>query len=241
MHSWLIHFRPLQSLGACAVSLLYFSGAPGHHKDLEHLFNEGDWKTFEPKSNQSVLGSSDSQFGLPIWMGYSFGCQTLLVEALKSPQVPKALLLVSPYIPQKAQNLRRILLSLPLIGQGIVSLKRTSIINELSRKTCFPQSVSAEFQKVTENYTTQVILKSALQTSNPTQLSIKDLKNLFKKVPTFILYGEQDQTSNWDDHVKPLLPEAQLEKIQNGGHGLFWTHRKEVLNWFEKCSKGVLK
>jgi len=235
------------------TTVVSYHGSPGRPEDftplkMELLKNYPAqsivWNDLDrTKPGQATLSdiaegqSSENEHSL-VLIGYSFGCNRLLLDALnflKFKGKIAQIILISPYLVAKnpPSSLTSLVLSTPLLGDTILKGKGPKAIKEMLEKSSFPDTIPSDYQSRLTDYIAPTVLKHSILEKNgqdqfPFSQVIQKLNE--EKIPVTILWGEKDQTSNYQEQIAPLaeLPNLNLEKISAKGHALLWTAKSLV-------------
>ncbi len=231
-----------------APSFYTFHGSPGTPYDfypLEMLFIQAKWNGFiryTQKRPEVTLSNNE----YPIALGYSYGCIDALKQAAKDENI-KALVLISPFTHNTQTSLLKKLIAVaPGIGAKILAKKAPAAIDEFVIKSSYPDSPTEGYKKYAEHLKNPKLLQASLwEKKNQDALVIEAIQKVNARgIPVLIFWGEGDQTSLYDEQIKPLtdrIKNHELIKIQ-GGHALIYTQTALVARALaDFCKKEIKK
>ncbi len=216
-------------------SLLIYAhhGSPGSPRDFLHL------KLLLPELNFIFLdrviniANNLTNESPTVQLGYSFGCVMAIISASKNPKTQKVLLIAPHIFPENKPGLiLTSLLGIEFLAYKILTKAAAKKIEKMLVKSSHPYPVSDKYKEAAKEYLKIKRLKHAILEKNYDKKELTfALKNLQERnIPIVIIYGDQDQSSEYDQHIKPLLQLKNVNalKIENAGHALLWTNTEEL-------------
>lgn len=210
-------------------------GSPGSARDFFHLklllpelhFIFRD-RVVDPDSDSTI--DSDN-----IQMGYSFGSVQAIISAAKNSKTKKVILIAPHLFPtNKPGAIVSSIFDISFIANKLLSKIAPKKIEEMLIKSSFPHPVLEKYKEDAKLYLDPKRLKHAiLEKKIDTADVFKNLKILEeKKIEVIVIYGDQDQSSEFEHHIKPIQEFSNVKtiKISNAGHALLWTHTTELAN-----------
>lgn len=214
-----------------------FHGSPGTPYDFEPLKRaicQYPWKGFLRYKEERPQVSEKPQ-SFPVAVGYSYGASEALLNAAQSLDF-KAVVLIAPYAMTGASGLiKKFLVGAPILGDFILKSKADSIVDDFLKKSAAP----CEVPQIYETYGKEIkknplLLKAAVWEKKDRKEQIlaacRKLKD--NDIPVLIIWGDEDNTGNFDEQVTPLQKELgsylSIERISKAGHALPYTHYIEV-------------
>ncbi len=207
--------------------MVSFHGSPGGPEDfsqISKLLKHNFLHTDRQKNSIIEKEELDQQ---SIFIGYSWGCRELFRFLKSNPSSPQLVILISPYLFAEPIGLfKKLILSTPFIGNKILSKMSKKAIDSFLSKSSHPQDVPSEYQDYKKHLLKTKVLKQSLF-----EKDLFSLDDVNKRTPILLIWGESDQTSNYDQQIAPLIKHTEsinIKKISSGGHALPWTHSQEV-------------
>jgi pimeloyl-ACP methyl ester carboxylesterase len=210
-------------------------GSPGSARDFFHLklllpdlhFIFTD-RVLDPATNSSVDSSN-------VQLGYSFGSVHAIISAAKNKKTEKVIL-IAPYLfPESTPSgIMSSVFSVNFLANAILTKIAPKKIEEMLVKSSHPKAVTDKYKEDAKCYLDPQRLKHALleKKFNSDEL-FQALKELEKRnIEIFIIYGTEDQSSSFQNHIRPLLEYKNIKtyEIKNAGHALLWTHTDLLAN-----------
>lgn len=171
-------------------------------------------------------------------LGYSWGNVPALNFTAKNASHIKGIIIVSPYIyPTNRTNIfKKILVSHPL-SIIIFMLFGRRIISNMLRKSSYPSSVPASYQKLSRELSNPHLLEIAVIEKRKNFLRDEVLKKISEaKIPVAIIWGDKDLTSKENKQIFPIrrIIHPILEKhLSNVGHAIPFTNTKDLAEFIE--------
>ncbi len=224
-----------------------FHGSPGTPYDfypLEMLFINASWKNYirYTEKKPTVI---QSQKEYPIALGYSYGCIDALISAAQDENI-KALILISPFTHNtKTSLIKKLIAVAPGIGAKILAKKAPEAIDEFLIKSSYPDLPTEGYKKYGEHLKNPKLLQASLWEKKDRDAQVIQAIDLLnqRSIPTMIIWGESDQTSTYEEQIKPLTDKiinCQLVKIK-GGHALSYTQTAQVAKTIANFCKEKIK
>ncbi len=214
-----------------------FHGSPGTPYDFEPLKRaicQYPWHGFlRYKEERPKLTGRPNAF--PVAVGYSYGAGDALIDAAKTLDY-KAVVLISPYaMAGTSSPIKKLITGLPVLGDAILKKKANDIIDTFLKDSSSPLPVPDIYQtygeKLKEN---PILLKAAVWEKKDRKAEVLSAIQTLgeNQIPILIIWGDQDQTGEYEDQVTPLLKlnkaHITCTRLQDGGHALPYTHYIEV-------------
>ncbi len=181
-----------------------------------------------------------------ILLGYSWGNVPALGYAAKNSKYVKGLILVSPYLYPSVSVFKKILVLFPIFSNIIFTLFGKSIVRSILRKSSYPSSVPAHYQKLTRDLSDSRVLTAAMTEKKKNRMTDTVLRKInVSKIPVAIIWGNKDLTSKENEQIFPIrrIIHPVLEKhLPNAGHAIPFTNTKDladfIQNFLTKINKG---
>ena len=210
-------------------------GTPADFEEIQKLLPASNWLCLDRFSNPQRQTE-----GAVIQVGYSWGSVSAIESALENPNLTKAVILISPYlfVSKKMSPLIKTLLSMPIIGNALLSKMAPSSISKMINDSSYPSDVPSSYRPFEQVFANPKILKpSMFEKDIPTESIVQNIKKLKTlAIPIFVIRGDSDKTSGDGDQFKLLSNHLDYTEVivPNGGHALPWTHSQGVANEFQK-------
>ena len=208
------------------MKIITFHGSPGGPIDFHELESFLDQKLIhtnryeENKFNINEKGQ--------ILIGYSWGCKSLIDYYQRNRENIQKIILISPYmLGASSSSAKNILLSIPFLGNKILSKAGPSAIEKFLIDSSFPCEPTTFYQSQRERLCSVDILKKS--TLEKITLTLRDFPKI--TIPTLVIYGDEDKTSLKSEQIDPLskiFTDLKFETIQKSGHAIPYTHAELV-------------
>jgi len=206
-----------------------FHGSPGTPYDFEPLKRaivQGNWHGFI-RYTEVPPELKEDETKLRFAVGYSFGAISALEYAANNKV--DGIILISPYFPNEGSGLlKKVITALPLLGEKILSSKADAIIEEFLIKSSHPVVPPNYYKEYAKYLKNPKLLKAAVWEKKASKPRIEKILSKLHDQLCLVIYGEEDQTSTYEDHVFPLkrvFNQSFKEKLlKNAGHALAYTH-----------------
>lgn len=228
-------------------TILALHGNPGHPEDwnlLKKILPAGyDLVTIDPHDDNwtSLLTKTPDK---KILLGHSWGCYRVL-KALKpfASSIEKAIL-VAPYVkPEKEiSGFAQTLLRLPVLGDVLLksnhAKSKDSFFAELihplkSQDDSYLEIVNGRLQEW-HLWKKTAFQKMAMQAHPWAAADVSD-------VPVTVIYGAKDKISSRKEQGEIFrnYPHKTEVEIHDAGHGLIWSHAREIVKALQEEPKTV--
>lgn len=224
------------------ITINLHHGSPGHPEDFNllkgHLCEKV--QAINKKNNQPSLEDS-------IEVGYSFGALAALKRANRNPEKTKALILLAPYLlPTEDSNIKKILLSTPILNKFIINKVKGKSIAQMLEKSSFPKEPPAQYIEDAKRYhNTEVLLESVREKQINRQEIINEIQKLKNHdIKVYLIYGSEDQTIKDSNQIRDIKNLLNIEKeiiLKDQGHALLWTAPQESANAIKEIIKAPRK
>ncbi len=210
-------------------------GTPADYEEIQKLLPASKWICLDRYQNPTRQPE-----GAVIHVGYSWGSVEAIKSALENPSLTKAVVLISPYlfVSKKMSPAIKTILSLPIVGNLLLSKMAPSSIAKMMVDSSYPSEVPTSYKPNEQVFTNPNVLKPAMfEKDIPTESIVKNLKELKNlPIPVLVIRGDSDKTSGDGDQFKLLKNHIDFSEviIPEGGHALPWTHTKGVTDEFQK-------
>jgi len=207
-----------------------FHGSPGTPYDFEPLKRaiiQAKWDGFIRYTEKPpALKKSKTQFRVAL--GFSYGCTEALHFAAENENVD-AVVLISPYLhPGKQSSLKKLIVVTPLLGEMILNSKKEEVIDDFVKKSSSPVDPPSYYLEYAEHLKNPKLLKAAVWEKREQDEKLKKSLEILKArgIPLHTIFGNQDETSQYDAQVLPLLSKyhCSIDRLDQAGHALPYTH-----------------
>lgn len=162
-------------------------------------------------------------------LGHSWGCYQILKNIRSLQHKVERVYLINPYIQQERPlgKAAHMLLNLPVLGTKLIENNHKKNYELFLTNVLYPQKISdnslfQEKLKILSNSEEwqKAIEGKRIQSQNP--ITSQDSS----EVQGFAYFGSNDQVMNNQLQIEALkiFPYIHIKTIQNGGHGLLWSH-----------------
>ena len=158
----------------------------------------------------------------PVLVGHSNGGRIAAYFAAKySDKIKKLILIASAGIPPKNRIKIFIFKIISKIGKKIFQFIRNEKLFKLAQKIIYKLAGESDYLKASPLMKKTMINLLAIDLTS-------DLAKI--KCPTLIIWGKNDKiTPLWiGKKIRQLIKNSQMKIIENGGHGLHFTHPKII-------------
>lgn len=225
---------PLRLPHPATVPLVCFHGSPGVPEDFaalaEHL--PGSTLRCPPRGTLSPTATPIPENAL--LLGYSWGSLVCLREAAGQPQRVRGIVLISPYLlPKRRPGPRCCRLVAAGAGTAALALVGRRIVRSLLTRTSHPQAVPPCYQQLADRLADPQVLRQALLEKVAPGLTPDQALQLLAgaRVPLALVWGAADYTMDPAAQLSPVYrchPPVLERRLPEAGHGLLWTHPREV-------------
>ncbi|MBF0407144.1 MAG: alpha/beta hydrolase [Candidatus Riflebacteria bacterium] len=210
----------------------------GHGKSDPILFSTDDPERTTDIYHELIKKTCSGQAYL---VGYSFGCFLALRIAEKYPKAVSGLGLIAPFIfprdlqekPSSMPKLAKIPVIGDLLGLLVPFLAKGKMKEHIER-VFQPQKPGEDImRKSLEQYST---FKSVIAAMNDKNEMIAANQELIAQLPSIkkrviVIGGSNDAVCGSDEHINRIaesISGAEKRIIQNGGHGIIFSHVREI-------------
>lgn len=213
-------------------TIIFHHGSPGTPNDMKQLSPLGNEYILKAHNRYEKSKTSVSKTDIPC--GYSFGCKETIEQAIKNGC--SEVVLISPFLfPKKNPSLlTKGILSLPLIGNTIITQMGKKAIDKLLTDSSAPQKIPDNYKKDAESYRNASLLKKAVfEKSYDKEEFLKLMKTHPLKITAIIGDHDKDALAQVQE-LQKVCP-VSVQTLKNAGHALLWTHQDEVITTMKKC------
>lgn len=205
-------------------------GSPGSNRDFFHLkvlIPELHFEFEDRVLNEKCHSSINYE------LGYSYGAVFALIKAAENPNT-EAVILIAPFLfPKESVGIAMsTIMKMSIISNPLLKKSGPLKIEEMLIKSSHPHAVSEIYRQDAKLYIEPERLRHAiLEKDIDVSLIFTALKKLEqKKTKIIVIYGEEDLSSEYENHIRPLNEYKNIEfiKIKNAGHALLWTHTEKL-------------
>lgn len=227
-------------------TIVAIHGNPGHKADWDEIKNnlpkDINLIALDGYSKDVVkeLKGINGKFTL---VGYSLGAHTVLNNLKDVQDKVQEVILIAPYL--KSQNPLSLpvktLLKLPVVGGALIESNRKKTHRAFLETMIHPQKISDHpyyktiLNRLEEPKVWQAVVDKKIQAeSNPLSQGMK------LTIPFKVIWGDEDKVSE-KSFQRPLVEAVYSLKevhLKNAGHGLLWSHAKELANEFSENKIG---
>ena len=210
-------------------------GTPSDFEEIQKLMPASTWLCHDRYNKPQIQPE-----GAVVQVGYSWGSVPSIESAIENPGLTKAVVLISPYlfVSKKMSPVIKTILSLPLVGNLLLSKMAPKSIAKMIIDSSYPSSVPGSYKPFEKLFSNPEILRPAMfEKDIPTENIVNYLKKLKTlPIPVFVVRGDSDKTSGDGDQFKLLANHLDFKEIiiAGGGHALPWTHTQGVTNELQK-------
>jgi len=217
------------------VEILGFHGSPGTPREfslLDPLLNNARISC-SPRSSL-VAAMEPKLVAAKVLLGFSWGAAEALLAAAEGAALPRALVLVAPYVfAPDVSILKRGLLRTPALGAALLRKMGPAQMRAFAEKSASPVAAPESFREYCASLAQPGILAQAVFEKHGKRRRIHDalVKLGTAKVPTLLVWGAEDQTSTRDGQIVPLLKALSIRQelcLEGAGHAIPWTHSGEL-------------
>ena len=225
-----------------AKTILAHHGSPGSNRDFFHLkvmLPEFHFDFLDRVENKSTNTSPPN-----IQLGYSFGCVSAINRAADNDSTER-IILISPYLytEKKVGLVLKHIMNTKALSKPLLNLMGPKKIEKLLVNSSSPHGVPDIYREDSYSFSKPERLSHAIiEKEHDLSTLFASLKTLEKrKVPIYIIYGDNDLTSSYDDQIKPLIEFSNVElfSIPNAGHALLWTHTEILANKIKSFTEKI--
>ena len=205
-------------------------GSPGSNRDFFHL------KVLLPELHfefEDRVKNEKNSNSINYELGYSYGSVFALTKAIENPNI-EAVILIAPYLfPKESVGLAlSTIMKFSVLSNPILKKSGPNKIESMLIKSSHPHPVPEKYRIDAQEYIDPVRLKHAILEKDIDSSTIFNaLKKLEQKnIKVIVIYGDEDLSSDYENHIKPLAEykNIQLIKISQAGHALLWTHPNQL-------------
>lgn len=218
-------------------------GSPGSPEDftfLKNEFTQSNWHSVDRYKNDHGPGH-----GSLVQLGYSWGAVDAVKSAVEHSEQTKAVILISPFmfVTKKMSPLIKTILSLPVVGNFMLSKMAPKSINKMIVDSASPSEIPENYKSSELLFSNPGILKPAMfEKDIPTSDIIKTIEKLeLLNIPVLLIRGDADKTSNDNEQFNKLKKYLKYEEVvlPRAGHALPWTHTKGVQDEIKRFLSNV--
>ena len=163
----------------------------------------------------------------PVLLGHSFGGQVAVNIVAKNPKKFSRLILSGAAVIRPSQDFKRMIFSfVAKLGKKFFSFPIFSKFEKIAKKILYKAADSPDYDKT--NGIKREIFKKVIRQNQEDKLSKIE-------IPTLVIWGEKDGyvPLRYGKKIAECIPNARLEIVKNGTHGLHIKNTKELLKMIE--------
>lgn len=226
--------------------VLFLHGNGGTYRDgdpLKRTLQEGTGERvlfFAPDLNQGPALVDYLDGAEWVAVAHSWGCYYLLSQWLELAPKIRKVILVNPYLVQENPLSAPVqwLLKTPILGDLLLKANHTKQKDVFLQKMLSPVleadlPYGIELQQQLQDFS---LWEQAARNKIQQQKQPLALVPMMGR-PLVALVGMKDQVARNDlqlEALRSLFPEAVVEKRENAGHGMIWTHLTDIIKEIER-------
>lgn len=219
--------------------IIAIHGNPGHTEDwneVKGLLPSGTEFMALDAYDPDLARKLKSINGPYILAGSSAGCYTVMRYLPEIADKVEGIVFITPYFSSEKplSGLAKTLLGVPALGNMLMeSSKKKSVAGFLDHMIHPYKITDHPYYKtfLTRLETTDLWSKTIKRKIDAENHPLKN--NGSYKIPVVAIWGKADQTSNKERQAVWLRPFSNVRHVElSGGHGLLWSHPKEVAEAF---------